>query len=402
MAAIKITNSDVHPDSDGRFSRFELIEWWDQKLLREAKILVIGAGALGNEIIKNLALLGIGNVFIADLDRVENSNLSRSVLFRASDNGRAKAEAAAEAALHIYPDINVGWFAGDVIHDLGMGVFRWADIVIGGLDNREARLAVNRYCYKVGRPWIDGAIESIQGMVRVFTPDSPCYECTMTEGDWRILQKRRSCNLLTQAEMETGKTPTTPTVSSIIAGIQCQEAVKMLHALDSQAGIGWYFNGIGLDSYQVEYQFKDDCLSHDPLDDVISLDAGVGDICIEELLARAKQDLGRKASLELGREMLERLICPKCGYSEDFFTSIGKMTFDQAYCPHCHDVVREVIPFYIINENMPFLQKSFARIGVPPLDIIIGRNKERSIGYEFSGDASSVLGPAYDSGLELL
>src|SRR4051812_45578061 len=58
-------------DQDGRFSRFGLIGWWDQQLLSRSKVLVIGAGALGNEILKNLALLGVGNVMVADLDRIE-------------------------------------------------------------------------------------------------------------------------------------------------------------------------------------------------------------------------------------------------------------------------------------------------------------------------------------------
>jgi molybdopterin/thiamine biosynthesis adenylyltransferase/ubiquitin-protein ligase len=261
---VSITESDLHLKSDDRFDRFRLIGWWDQERLAKARVLVIGAGALGNEIIKNLALLGVGDVFIADLDRIENSNLSRSVLYREADNGSSKAEVAARAARSIYPKINAHFFNGNVIYDLGVGVFRWADVVLGGLDNREARLAINRNCYRVGRPWIDGAIEQIQGVARVFVPDGPCYECTMSELDWQLLQKRRSCNLLTRDEMETGKTPTTPTISSIIAGVQCQEAVKLLHGLPTICGRGWVFDGSSADSYQVEYQLKDDCLSHDP------------------------------------------------------------------------------------------------------------------------------------------
>src|SRR5690348_7153428 len=81
--------------ADGRFARFEAIEWWDQSLLQKARVLVVGAGALGNEVIKNLALLGIGNVVIADMDKIELSNLSRSILFRESDEGKSKAECAA-------------------------------------------------------------------------------------------------------------------------------------------------------------------------------------------------------------------------------------------------------------------------------------------------------------------
>src|SRR5579885_420265 len=95
---IKISTDSIHEANDDRFHRFRLISWWDQQKLRDAKVLVVGAGALGNEIVKNLALLGIGNILIADLDRVENSNLSRSVLFREADNGRPKAEVAARGA----------------------------------------------------------------------------------------------------------------------------------------------------------------------------------------------------------------------------------------------------------------------------------------------------------------
>src|SRR5256885_16553259 len=91
---------------EDRFDRFRRIGWWDQQGLRASKILVIGAGAPGNEILKNLALLGVGNVFVADMDVIENSNLSRSILYRERDEGQSKAEVAAVKARDIYPDIN--------------------------------------------------------------------------------------------------------------------------------------------------------------------------------------------------------------------------------------------------------------------------------------------------------
>ncbi|HXE52352.1 MAG TPA: ThiF family adenylyltransferase, partial [Tepidisphaeraceae bacterium] len=185
---LRITATETSAATDDRFHRFGLIGWWDQKKLSAAKVLVIGAGALGNEIIKNLALLGVGNILIADMDRIENSNLSRSILYRASDNGSYKAEVAARSAKDVYPDIRAHSFVGNVVYDLGLGVFRWADVVLGGLDNREARLAINRACWKTNRPWIDGAIEQIQGTARVFAPDGPCYECTMSETDWKLLR----------------------------------------------------------------------------------------------------------------------------------------------------------------------------------------------------------------------
>lgn len=143
MAKDVLHIENVNEARDDRFHRFKLIGWWDQECIRDAKILVVGAGALGNEIVKNLALLGIGRVFVVDLDTVEHSNLSRSVMFRAGDEGRPKAEVIAEAARNIYPDIRIQPLQSNAVYDLGLGVFRWADIVLGGLDNREARLAIN-------------------------------------------------------------------------------------------------------------------------------------------------------------------------------------------------------------------------------------------------------------------
>ena len=98
--------SPARSSAEDRFDRFRLIGWWDQSKLSAAKVLVVGAGALGNEIVKNLALLGIGNILVADMDRIENSNLSRSVLYRESDNGRFKADVAVESAIAIYPEIH--------------------------------------------------------------------------------------------------------------------------------------------------------------------------------------------------------------------------------------------------------------------------------------------------------
>jgi molybdopterin/thiamine biosynthesis adenylyltransferase len=208
-------------EREGRFARLELIEWWDQQRLGNARVVVIGAGALGNELVKNLALLGVGNVFIADLDRIENSNLSRSILYRAADCGKRKAEIAATRAREIYPAMRTQSFHGNVVYDLGLGIYHWADVILGGLDNREARVAINRAAARASRVWIDGAIERLDGIARVFDPAlGPCYECTMSDVDWKMLEARRSCALLTRDEMQQGKVPTTPTTASISAGVE--------------------------------------------------------------------------------------------------------------------------------------------------------------------------------------
>ena len=195
----ELNNSDFEED---RYSRLRLIPWWDQDRLKNATIMVVGAGAIGNELIKNLTLLGIGRILIYDMDAIESTNLTRSILYRARDVGRYKAEVAAERAMEINPDVKAKAFIANIIDDVGLGVFRRMNVVLGGLDNREARLAINQSCYKVNRPWIDGAIEALNGFARVFVPgQGACYECTMTEMAWRLINKRKSCALLTHEQM---------------------------------------------------------------------------------------------------------------------------------------------------------------------------------------------------------
>ena len=223
---------DLIIDDADRYSRLRLIPWWRQDRLAKAKILVVGAGALGNEVLKNLALVGVGTVYVIDLDVVEPSNLSRSVLFRAGDGGLGEGGGRRATAGEIDPDVAMTPIRGDVITDLGLGLFADVDVVIGCLDNREARLWVNRQCWKVGTPWVDSGIQEIQGVVKVFVPpDSACYECAMTERDYQLLNVRYSCPLLRRDQILEGKVPTAPTIASMMGALEVQEALKLIHGL---------------------------------------------------------------------------------------------------------------------------------------------------------------------------
>ena len=139
----------VDLDED-RYHRQSLIIWWDQARLSDASVLVIGAGALGNELVKNLALVGVGTVVVVDMDQVENSNLSRGVLFREGDEGADKATVVAARAAELNPAIRVIPVVGDARLITSPGLIARFDVVLGGLDNREARLHVNQACWKAG------------------------------------------------------------------------------------------------------------------------------------------------------------------------------------------------------------------------------------------------------------
>jgi molybdopterin/thiamine biosynthesis adenylyltransferase len=173
---------------EDRYHRQRLIPWWEQERLAAARVLVIGAGALGNEILKLLALSGVGRIMIFDMDRIEVSNLSRTVLFKETDAGALKAEVAAERVSELNPHAIAVGRAQNIMHELGLGAFLWADVVICGLDNRLARMFVNTSCARTKRTWIDGAIEGLSEIVRVFDP----AHCVLRVHDERNRPKARA------------------------------------------------------------------------------------------------------------------------------------------------------------------------------------------------------------------
>jgi adenylyltransferase/sulfurtransferase len=170
----------------------------------------------------------------------------------------------------------------------------------------------------------------------------------------------------------------------------------MLHGLETIAGKGWVFNGLGMDSYLVEYQRKQTCYSHDTLSDIIALDETAASITARKLLEKAREMLGPQTELELARDVLEKLVCPSCKREEQLFASLGRVPATKAICPNC-STARDVVTFYKIRGNEEFLDRPLASIGVPRFDIIIARAGDRSIGFELTGDAKLVLGPLIDN-----
>jgi molybdopterin/thiamine biosynthesis adenylyltransferase/DNA-binding transcriptional regulator YhcF (GntR family) len=374
-----------------RQGTFDFISWWERDKVRDARILVVGAGALGNEVIKNLALMGVGHLFIVDFDNIEAANLSRSVLFRESDNQRSKAEVAAARARAINPQIHVQYLNGDVTTDLGLGVFRRMDAVIGCLDNREARLAINRFCYWVNKPWVDGAIQELLGLMRVFIPgQGACYECTLTEQALRDLSLRYSCPLLARQNILLGKVPTTPTIASIIGGLQSQEALKLIHGLPVEPGKVVHFNGMVNEMHTTAYVPREDCESHWTYGEITELPARASRTTLEDLLRIARADLGPDAVIELDQELITRLECPNCHTREEILRPLSEVSFESAHCPTC-GVLRESTMTHNITGAEDFLQRSLASVGVPALHILRALNGQEYRFYELTGDLPEAL-----------
>lgn len=379
------------PDSD-RYHTFGYISWWQQEVVRNATVLVIGAGALGNEVIKNLALMGIGNILIADFDTIEDSNLSRSVLFRTSDRGRRKVDAAAEAVKALNPDVKVKAWHGNINFEMGLGVFRHVDVIVGCLDNREARLSINRFSWAINRPWVDGAIQELMGIVRVFRPgEGACYECTLTDMDYQIINLRYSCPLLARQDILMGKVPTTPTSASIVAAFETQEALKLIHNMEVQPGKALMINGLTNDIYMTEYPVKEYCMSHSRLEPIEELsEATAAGTTLAEVLAIARERLGDAAVLEFDSELVVSMTCGACGNVEPIFKRMARLYEDEAICPNC-GAKREMNMTHRITGDEDFLERTFAEMDVPPLGIIRARNGGERVYFELTGDKETFL-----------
>lgn len=149
--------------------RQKLIKGWDQQALKNATVFIAGVGALGCEIAKDLALCGVGKLILCDLDTIETSNLSRQMLFYKGDEGRPKAEVAAERLKRMNPFLDVDYYFKP-IQELPMSLYKSCDVIIAALDNVKARMDLNKFCVDLCKPMLEGGTVGMEGHVQVIIP----------------------------------------------------------------------------------------------------------------------------------------------------------------------------------------------------------------------------------------
>ncbi|QTN36588.1 HesA/MoeB/ThiF family protein [Cognatishimia activa] len=154
-----------------------------QKKLKEAKVLVIGAGGLGSPALLYLAAAGVGTIGVVDDDEVDNSNLQRQVIHQDAGIGMPKVHSAAAAVRAQNPFVEVRPYNRRLIADEAETLIADYDLVLDGTDNFDARYLVNAACVALGKPLISGALTQWEGQVSVFDPahDAPCYQCIFPE-----------------------------------------------------------------------------------------------------------------------------------------------------------------------------------------------------------------------------
>ncbi|XP_068320232.1 SUMO-activating enzyme subunit 2-like [Pyrus communis] len=144
-----------------------------------AKVLMVGAGGIGCELLKTLALSGFQDIHIIDMDTIEVSNLNRQFLFRQSHVGQSKAKVAREAVLKFRPEISITSYHANVKDsDFNVDFFKQFNVVLNGLDNLDARRHVNRLCLGADVPLIESGTTGFLGQVTVHVKGrTECYEC---------------------------------------------------------------------------------------------------------------------------------------------------------------------------------------------------------------------------------
>ncbi|MFX0013200.1 MAG: ThiF family adenylyltransferase [Promethearchaeota archaeon] len=316
-----------------RFDRQLRLPGWKQEILKKSTVLIVGVGGLGVEVAKNLAMVGVGRLILVDLDTIEYSNLNRQVLFIGATEGTSKAQYAAKRLQELNPFIEVEAH-NCALQDLPPHLYNEADLYIAGLDSIEARSELNRRAIHNRKPLIDAGTAAFNGHVYCVWPFSnACLECDpLTEreqdqlgactlvgnprrpahcilkGQLKFEQDyNRPVNILKQDEVDTireyanhllkqyfpgsqpfttdqiiqiidNHEPTVITINCVMASLQSQEAVKILHHLHTppeKRKLGTLqlnyviYNGLTGKFYEIEKPKNPDCTmcgnNHSPL-----------------------------------------------------------------------------------------------------------------------------------------
>ncbi len=267
-----------------RLDRQLRLPGWNQKALKESVVVIAGVGGLGTEVAKNLAMAGVGTLHLIDFDVIEHSNLNRQILFSDADEGEPKAKVAARTLLKINPHCHYIWHYS-ALEDVDPTVYATADLYISGLDSVGARTELTRRAVHFKKPLIDGGTQTYYGHIYTYIPNiNACLQCDpQPERERETLaactlvgtpRKRSHCLLKGQLYFESKfnrppetyekdemaivleyandlvkeyfpdtslfsldeavkmvdqKDPTIITINAVIASIQSQEALKILH-----------------------------------------------------------------------------------------------------------------------------------------------------------------------------
>ena len=411
--------SNVIDEANDPFARQKLITWWDQEKIENATIGVFGVGAIGNEFVHNASLLGFRRMVFFDLDSIELSNLSRTALFRKEDEGRKKAQVAAERAreLCLANDPQIDWFCGDIMYEIGSGVFRRFDIIIGCLDNDATRFYIDKQCARFGKPWINAGISELSAGLQLFNykETGTCFHCGESyDTIARIMSRKASCGQTAIEDLKNGKIPTIQVASAIVAGMQAQETVKYICGKHVDWGKNYYYQGSNNTFETSRTRVDENCVHQyfDIVENVIELENIGQKSTMRELISEAKKRLGIEGRVtvdlsdEQGREYIKSAYCGYCW--EEVPINVPRYRFknEMAICESCKNkehvdepsapVALSVYSFNEEDTDARILDSTLGELGLPPLHVVrILDEDENSYYVEMTADLPYVMPNIY-------
>lgn len=345
------------------FARQELMISPDTaKMIKSCKILVIGVGAGGNEVLKNLLLMGFGNFTILDFDTVEDSNLSRTTLFRKEDIGKSKSLVAAERlkemALHANPNI-VG-LHGNFMTDFGKGLFMEHDIVISCVDTQKCRAYINDWCVRTKTPFFEMGFEKYTVNITFFAPEGqmkqkdgavieklPTSDGVFPEflGEFPVClreeigygsfdEKRNSCSGFKVKDDNLAKIPTIQVSAAMAGTLISTELVKYLSGIDSIRNKMLLYSGLTYETVQVGYRRSPKCKIHDEKILIDTIEVATNPT-LKDILEKVEDYYGAKVLLSLPDDILISGHCHSCGKAIKYLKRASEMYDDERWCEDC-------------------------------------------------------------------
>ena len=287
---------------------------YDPELLAAGKVLVVGLGALGQNVVQNLSLLGIGQLMLVDFDTFEGHNATRSPFFptraEVARLGRGKATIVAHRAAQVStasePEV---YYSAHLIQVLGDGAISWADIVVAAVDSMTARAWLAERCRLIGRPMVEGGFSGPDFNLSAFsaTAGTVCYRCGRPDRESSM-----SCTAYALAAEQAHIVPAIQTSAAVLGGYQAEQVVQLLHGRLGRLGQRSYGNVRRETLQTAQLTVNDQCPGLHAPEPVIGT---VGDLGAAATLAdfiRAVEAQFGAAGFQLSEPVIPNLSCTSC------------------------------------------------------------------------------------------
>lgn len=354
------------------------------EVIRNTRILVVGIGAGGNELLKNLVLMGFGKFTLVDFDPIENTNLSRTTLFTKKDIGKSKALVAAERltemCLHESPNI-VGLNAK--IQDIGRRMFLNHDLVVCCVDTKNARVYINDWCVRLKKPFFEMGFEKFVVQISFFPNQSisdPCLRDFI--GNTSMSGRRQSCSKLKMHDTQLRHIPTIQVAAALAGVFIATEIILFLKGESRLKNKMMQYAAQYHRVLEIDIEKSEQCSAHSDHDLPRYSSNLNSKNTFKELFEEFRNEHNLECYISWQEEFIYKVECENCR-KDIFIKRFKSEVYDnERWCSDCRSTYREDHPVtsnWLINKNLFltnekhtfFLNIPMSEFGVVSNDILV-------------------------------